>query len=89
MDKKILSDLTYNPKTVFESTNKILECQVNYFPLETSEAILGKPLNDLTVENGKVSSLKVKITFNNSIDFIENFNISQQFKKSTSKNHEV
>lgn len=89
VDQEVVNDLKYNPQGpgITDSTRKILETKVNYFPFETDEKLLGKPLSNFIVDDGKIASLDIKLGDNKSIDFIENFNLKQSFKEKVSKGY--
>lgn len=62
LDIKFLSDLSYytNNYELSKQVKTFLDKQVEYFPIEISDNTLGKPLNDVTIKDGKVDSVKVK-----------------------------
>lgn len=58
IDRKFLSDLSYDPISVDNKNKTILNRQVKLFPLDVNPNLLGKPLDCYTM-NGVVESLVV------------------------------
>lgn len=73
LDINFLSDLYYDNFQLSQEIRSYLDKQVSYFPLDIQDNTLGKPLENITVKEGNVTS--VKFTHKNKeIDFIEKQN---------------
>lgn len=75
IDSKFLSDLRIDLDSLVLTEEMkerdIFKKQMNYFPLTTDNEILGKPINNITITDGNVTSIPVKLD-NETFDLIEN-----------------
>ena len=89
IDSKFLTDLKIDPTSLALSDEMkqkdIFNKQINYFPIVTSNDILGNPLRDITVnQQGVVTNIRVKLD-DKSFDLMEKISFQNKIKSINKK----